>query len=154
MYNLTGEYECKMDDKGRLKLPSQLVRQLGGDTTLLFTINRGFEKCLVLYPKDVWEQKTRELNQLNTYVAKNRQFIRYFYRGATQVATDAADRILIPKNLIEHGNMDKDVVLLAYKDQVEIWSKEQYNQMLDSEPEDFAQLAEDVFGSMGSGDND
>ena len=152
MYNLTGEYDCKLDSKGRLKLPSQLVRQLGGDTTLLFTINRGFENCLVLYPKNVWEQKTKELDQLNMYVAKNRQFVRYFYRGATQVATDAADRILIPKSLIEHGNMEKEVVLLAFKDQVEIWSKGQYNKMLDSEPEDFAQLAEDVFG--GSGDND
>ena len=154
MYNLTGEYDCKLDSKGRLKLPSQLVRQLGGDATLLFTINRGFENCLVLYPKNVWEQKTKELDQLNMYVAKNRQFVRYFYRGATQVATDAADRILIPKSLIEHGNMEKEVVLLAYKDQVEIWSKEQYDKMLDNEPEDFAQLAEDVFGGPGSTDNE
>ena len=146
MYQLTGEYECKLDAKGRLRLPSQLLRQIVGDVSLLFTVNRGFEKCLVLYPKDVWEEKAQEVNQLNTYIAKNRQFVRYFYRGATQVATDSADRILLPKSLLEHADIQKDVVLLAYNDQIEIWSKDRYEAMIDAEPEDFAALAEDVFG--------
>lgn len=147
MYQLTGEYECKMDAKGRLKLPSGLIRQLGGASTLSFVVNRGFEQCLMLYPKEVWDKKTNEVNQLNIYNPKERQFIRYFYRGATEVTTDGADRILVPKSLFEYANLDKEVVLNAYHEQIEIWAKDKYEVMLKSEPEDFSALAAEVFGN-------
>lgn len=146
MYQLTGEYECNLDAKGRLRLPSSLIRQLDGKDALSFVINRGFEKCLMLYPSDVWERKAKEVNQLNIYNTKQRNFKRYFYRGATKVSPDSADRILLPKSLLEYANMEKEVILFAYHEQVEIWSREAYEQMLDQEPEEFSSLAEDVFG--------
>jgi MraZ protein len=43
---LTGEYDCKLDAKGRIRIPSALVKQLGGKENLKFTINRGYEKHL------------------------------------------------------------------------------------------------------------
>lgn len=146
MHQLTGEYQCKVDTKGRLKLPSGLVRQLQGQM-LNFTINRGFEKHLMLYPQDVWQQKTREFDQLNIYIKKNRQAIRYFHRGASLVKCDSADRILIPKQLMDYAGIDREVVLFAYRDQVEIWDKVKYEQMLSEEPDEFSDLAEDVFGT-------
>ena len=72
MFQLTGEYECKMDPKGRIKLPAGLIRQLSASGSLSFVINRGFEKCLMLYPKEVWDQKTQEVNNLNIYIPKPR----------------------------------------------------------------------------------
>ena len=146
MFQLTGEYECKMDVKGRIKLPAGLIRQLSGSGSLSFVINRGFEKCLMLYPKQVWEKKTQEVNQLNIYNPKERQFIRYFYRGATEVSTDSAERILVPKSLIEYALLDKELMLLAYHEQIEIWAKDRYAEMLDSEPEEFSQIAYEVLG--------
>lgn len=146
MYQLTGEYECKIDAKGRIKMPANLLRQLGTNGTYEFMVNRGFENHLMLYPKDVWEEKTKELNQLNIYIKKNRQAVRYFYRGATQITTDASDRILMPKSLIEYAGINKELVLFAYQDQVEIWAKEAYELMISEEPDDFSELAEEVFG--------
>ncbi|HEX5625918.1 MAG TPA: division/cell wall cluster transcriptional repressor MraZ [Saprospiraceae bacterium] len=145
MYNLTGEYEVRLDDKGRLRLPSGLNSQIGNGV-LRLVVNRGFEKCLLLYPESVWEEKTKEVNQLNQYIRKNREFVRYFYRGATQLVSDASGRILIPKLLQEHAGIQQDVVLLAYHQQVEIWAKEQYLLMIQQEPDNFGELAEDVFG--------
>lgn len=147
MFQLTGEYECKMDPKGRVKLPAGLIRQLSATGNLSFVMNRGFEKCLMLYPKEVWEKKTQEVNNLNIYIPKQRQFIRYFYRGATELTTDTADRILIPKNLNEYAGLGKEVMLFAYHEQIEIWAKDRYAEMLGSEPEEFSELAAEVFGS-------
>ncbi|MFZ1257168.1 MAG: division/cell wall cluster transcriptional repressor MraZ, partial [Saprospiraceae bacterium] len=110
MYNLTGEYEVRLDDKNRLRLPSGLSSQLG-EGALKLVVNRGFEKCLLLYPESVWVEKTKEVNQLNQYIRKNREFVRYFYRGATQLVSDASGRILIPKLLQEHAGIVHDVVL-------------------------------------------
>ncbi|MBK7231903.1 MAG: division/cell wall cluster transcriptional repressor MraZ [Saprospiraceae bacterium] len=145
MYNLSGEYEVKLDDKSRLRLPSNLMKLLGSLQVNSFVVNRGFEKCLILYPQDVWEEKTKEVNQLNPYNIKNREFARFFYRGATQVEPDASMRILIPKSLQEHALIESDVMLLAYHNQIEIWSKEEYLKMVKNEPLDFASLAEEVF---------
>ena len=147
MNHLKGEYECKMDAKGRVRLPGALIKQLGSGDNLIFTVNRGFEKNLMLYPKDVWEAKTKEINQrLNSYNKKHREFIRYFYRGATELVLDSADRVLLPKSLIEHAGLEKEVILFAYQQQIEIWSKDKYIDELSNEPEDFSDLADEVFG--------
>lgn len=149
MYQFTGEYDCKVDSKGRVRLPAGLVRQMGGKN-LGFTLNRGFEKHLILYPREVWERKTNEINRLNIYNRQHRQAIRYFYRGATEVVLDSADRILIPKSLIEYAEIGSELVLFAYQDQIEIWSKARYEAMIAEEPEDFSTIANDVFGGLGA----
>jgi MraZ protein len=146
MQQLLGEYDCKIDDKGRMRLPSGLIGQLGEQETYSFVINRGFENCLMLYPEAVWERISEEVNQLNLYNKKNRDFVRYFYRGAAKVVMDSADRILVTKRLLEYAGIEKDVILSAYNDRIEIWAKDQYDTMLDEEPDDFSDLAEDVLG--------
>lgn len=146
-YQLTGEYTCTLDAKGRLRLPVSLIRQMGHSGILEFAINRGFEKHLMMYPKDVWGRKTKKINQLNIYNTKERQAIRYFYRGASIVGMDSADRILLPASLIGYAGLSKSVVLFAYHEQIEIWSQEEYDKMLSQEPDSFDQIAEEVFGS-------
>lgn len=143
---LLGEYECKLDPKGRLRLPSGLIGQLGEGRQIRFVINRGFEKCLMLYPEPVWLKISEEINQLNTYNKKNRDFMRYFYRGAQEIELDGADRILLPKRLQEYAGIDKDVILSAYNGRIEIWAQEEYDRMMEEEPTDFSDLAEDVLG--------
>jgi MraZ protein len=60
--------------------------------------------------------------------------------------TDAADRVLIPKSLMEYAKIDKEVVLFAYNEQIEIWSDKLYEEFLGSEPEEFAEYADEIFG--------
>ena len=153
-YQLTGEYDLKIDAKGRIKMPTNLLKQLtvstGTDGNYSFVVNRGYENHLILYPQDVWEKKTKELNRLNINIKKNRQALRYMYRGATQINADNSDRVLLPKNLISYAGIKKEVVLFAYLDQIEIWAKDAYQDMIDQEPEDFSALAEEVFGGQAS----
>jgi MraZ protein len=144
---LMGEYECRLDPKGRLRLPSDLLGQLGEKEGLSFVMNRGFENCLTLYPKFVWDKISQEINGLNQFVKKNREFARYFLRGATPMDLDGADRILLPKRLQEWAGIDKDVILSAINNRIEIWAKDQYDQILADEPEDYSDLAEDVLGN-------
>ena len=149
MQQLLGEYDCKIDRKGRFRMPTDLIGQLG-EGVRTFVVNRGFEKCLMLYPEPVWERITTEINQLNLYNKKNRDFVRYFYRGAQKLELDSADRMLITKRLLEYANIDKDLILSAYNDRIEVWSKEQYDRMLDEEPDDFSGLAEEVLGKINT----
>ncbi|MEL6863497.1 MAG: division/cell wall cluster transcriptional repressor MraZ [Bacteroidota bacterium] len=148
MPQLLGEYECKIDAKGRMRMPSMLIKQLAGEGELTFVINRGIEPCLTLYPKDVWDKIVKKVNGLNTYIKKNRDFIRYFYRGATELALDSSDRVLLPKRLTEYAGIEKEVILFAVNDRIEIWSANKFDNLIEEEPSDFSTLAEDVMGGM------
>lgn len=152
MTNFIGEFDCKLDAKGRLMLPSGLRKQLSPEAKESFVINRGFEQCLVLYPKNDWDRISAEVNQLNRYVKKNREFIRYFYRGATDLTLDGTGRLLLPKRLKEYATIEKEAVLFAYSDRIEVWNKERYENLLTDEPEDFANLAEEVMGNKNTQD--
>lgn len=144
MTQLHGEYELKMDAKGRLMIPTALKKQLPEADKDSFFINRGFEKCCVLYPAKEWKIIATEIDKLSDYIQKERTFKRYFLRGASKLEMDAASRILIPKPLQEFANLQGELVLLAYGNKIEIWNKAEYDKMLSEEPSDFSALAEEV----------
>jgi MraZ protein len=149
MTRFLGEYECKLDGKGRFAIPSSLRKQVPQEAGDRFVINRGLDKCLNLYPKNEWDVITEEINALNPYEKDNRDFIRFFYRGALELILDNAGRLLIPKRLQEYAGIDKDVVLFAHTNKIEIWALDIYENQLDREPEDFADLAQRVMGNKG-----
>lgn len=152
MLNLLGEYDLRLDAKGRLSLPAGLRKQLDGEIQKGFVINRDvFKPCLVLYPMVEWEQTQSMMRRLNRFVEKNIEFIRRFMNGATQVELDASDRLLLPKPLMEHAGIGKDIKMVGMMDRVEIWSKEAHVKML-REKVDLTALAEDVMGSLGNSD--
>lgn len=143
-----GEFDCNMDDKGRIKLPVLLLRNMGGFPPYKFFLNRGFEKCLILYPEKVWEEIVNKVNTLNPFVTEERNFMRYFFRGLKDVATDNAERILVPKSLQEYAGLEKEIILFAYQGRVEIWDKDTYNAYMDHEPENFSSLADRLLGDQ------
>ncbi len=152
MTQFIGEFECKVDPKGRVMVPAGLKKQLSPEALDKFVVNRGFEKCLVLYPSNEWTRISAEVNKLNLYNKKNRDFARYFFRGATELTMDAAGRVLLPKALLEYAGVESDLVLFAYSNRIELWSKANYDNLLTDEPEDFASLAEEVMGKSTNTD--
>jgi MraZ protein len=154
MSHFLGEFDCKLDAKGRMMIPSSLKKQLPEAEREGLVINRGFEKHLVVYTKKEWDQITGELSKLNLYEKKSRDFVRYFTRGATELTLDSANRILFPKALMEYAGIGAEVVLSCQLNKIEVWSKEAYEAQMDSEPENFASLAEEVMGNAGRGMND
>ncbi len=149
MSHFLGEFDCKLDAKGRMMIPSSLKKQLPEAEREGLVINRGFEKHLVIYTKKEWDSITEELSKLNAYEKKSRDFIRYFTRGATELSLDSANRILFPKALMEYAGISGEVVLSCVLNKIEVWAKDAYDSQMDNEPENFANLAEEVMGSMG-----
>lgn len=140
-----GEFESTLDPKGRFLLPAGFKKQLPDSGSEAFVINRGFEKCLSLYPLKSWKPIFSEISGLNDFDPKVRQFRRYFLNGATQLELDSANRLLIPKNLMEYAGLEKDIVLVSAVNKIEIWDKTKYQQFFDTfSPEAFSNLANEV----------
>jgi len=145
MIGFLGEFEATLDAKGRFLLPAGLKKQLPEGDSLNFIINRGFEKCLALYPVKNWEPLFTDISRLNDFDPRVREFRRYFLNGATQVEPDSAGRLLVPPNLKVHADLQKDIVLVAAINKIEIWDSSKYKQLFDTfSPDAFSNLAKDV----------
>ena len=149
MTGFLGEYESTLDNKGRFLLPAGFRKQMPDDISTRFVINRGFEKCLSLFPIKSWEPIYAEISKLNDFDPKVREFRRYFLNGATIMEIDTAGRLLIPQNLKEHAGLEKDIVLVSAVNKIEIWDKVKYQQFFESfSPEVFSGLAQQVMAGI------
>lgn len=149
MKNFIGTYECRIDDKGRLKLPSALVKQMGDFDDCSFVVKRAvFQHCLEVYPMKGWQRLMDQLNKLNRFVKKNADFVRMFTAGVKVAELDNAGRLQISKDLIQYSNLRKEVVITSAGELFEIWDKDAYEQVISTSEEDFASLAEEVMGSV------
>lgn len=148
MISFLGEYEATLDTKGRFLLPAGLKRQLPEGEEVRFVINRGFEKCLTLYPIKTWEPLFADISKLNDFDSKVREFRRFFLNGATPLEPDIAGRLLMPPNLKEHAGLQKDIVLVAAVNKIEIWDSSKYYQLFDTfSADDFSKLANEVMAN-------
>jgi len=145
-----GEFDCKLDAKGRLSLPAGLYKQLPEAQKEKFVVNRGiFQKCLILYPLAAWEIIMADLSKLNRFSKENDTFIRQFSNGALEVELDNANRLLIPKRLTDYASIEKDVVLSSSLNKIEIWSEKSYRATMDNfDQTAFEMLAEKVMSKI------
>ena len=151
--NLIGMYECKVDTKGRLLLPSGLKKQLAAELQEGFVLKRSvFNSCLELHTMAEWNGVMADVNKLNRFVKKNNDFIRMFTSGVRMVDADSTSRIQIPKDLINFAGIKKQLVLAAVGNVVEIWDKEKYENTVNDASVDFGELAEDVMGGTNKVD--
>ncbi len=153
MLNLLGEYNCKLDNKGRLMLPAGLKKELAEVLSRGFVINRNIhQQCLVLYPYQEWEKMSKKLNGLNRLIKKNDLFVRKVMGGATKLEVDGSGRLLVPKSLAEYAALEADVKVIGGGATIEIWAKGRYEEIMNAEDLDIESLAEDVMGDISFDD--
>lgn len=149
MVSILGTYEVKLDAKGRFMFPSVYKNQMEEEAQKGFVIKRSiFKKCLELFPKGHWQEETGMVSKLNMFKKKNAEFVTKFMAGVKPVELDSTGRILIPKDLLKYGGITKEMVLTSVVNRIEIWDKAAYEQAVDYDPDDFADLAEDVMGEF------
>lgn len=147
--NFIGTYECKIDDKGRLKIPSSLAKQMENFGNSAFVVKRSvFQNCLEVYPMKHWDKLMEKINKLNRFVKKNADFIRMFTAGVKTVELDKAGRLQVSKDLTVFANLQKEVVVTSAGELFEIWDKEAYEKVIATNETDFANLAEEVMGNI------
>jgi len=135
-----GEYTHTIDIKGRIILPAKLRDELGES----FIVTKGLDKCLFVYGKDEWAILENKLKQLPLAKPEARAFVRFFFAGAAELECDKQGRVLLPNNLREYAQLDKDVAVIGVSNRVEIWSKEAWDKYNEEVAPTVAQIAEDL----------
>jgi MraZ protein len=154
MSSLIGEYDCKVDAKGRFMFPIDLRKQMDALFDKGFVINRNLhQKCLVLYPINEWDKLNKKLSKLNRLIKANDVFVRKFTGGATHADADTSGRILLPKSLTQHAEIKSDIKVVGSNNVIEIWDKILYEEFLNQDV-NIEQLAQDVLGGLNFNDSD
>ncbi len=137
----TSEYECKLDAKGRLVLPSRIKSQLPEDSQEL-VIRRGFEQCLIIYPLVEFKKVFSKISGLNEFNEEYRKLQRNFLSGVVSAELDGNGRFLIPKNMLTYAQIDKEAILVGTGSKVEVWNPAIYEKHIIQDPSELSKLAE------------
>ncbi len=147
MPSFKGQYEHSVDNKGRVAFPAKLRKTVSPAAQDRFTILRGLEPCLYLYPQDRWELVEEKLSKINNFSRKGRTVIRNFLRFAEDLVLDKQNRLSLPSHLMEFSEIDSTAIFIGSGERIEIWSPEKLDQ-IDNELsfESYQELFEQVMG--------
>ena len=140
-----GNILAKTDAKGRAFLPAvfRKVLQASGEENLVLRKDV-FQKCLVLYPESVWNERLDMLKgQLRQWKPIHQQMFRQFVSEAEVVTLDGNGRFLISKRLQRVAGISQDIQFIGMDDTIELWSPEDLQQTLRSE-EEFSKEFENI----------
>lgn len=135
-----GEYNHTIDAKGRLIVPVKF-REILGDN---FIVTKGLDGCLFVYTNDEWTRFEEKLKSLPLTNKNARQFTRFFLAGAAACEVDKQGRILLPQVLREFASLEKDVVLVGVASRIEIWSRERWDESMNTYDGDMDEVAENM----------
>ena len=134
---LLGEYSHNLDAKVRVSVPAKFSEDLGHT----FIVTKGLDNCLFAYSKEEWKTFEEKLKNLPLTNMNARNFIRFFFSGATECEIDKQGRINIPQNFREYASLSKDVYIIGVSTRVEIWDKEKWDNYTSPENMDLDEIA-------------
>ncbi|SRR6056297_3501296 len=132
-----GEYQHKMDTKGRVIIPARFREELGEQ----FVATRGLDNCLFIYPMQEWKILEEKLRSLPLSSKNARTFVRFFFSGATECELDKQGRISIPANLRDYATLEKEIVVIGLADRIELWSEERWSIYMDEAEDSYEDIA-------------
>jgi MraZ protein len=132
-----GEYEHTIDAKGRLAVPAKFRSKIERGAVL----TRGIEPCLCVYPLEVWEEKSRRLEEAQLDPRQRRQVERRFFAVAFECELDGQGRIVLPARFREYAGLTNEVTVIGARDRFEIWDRARWRQYIgEIRPEDLEGL--------------
>ncbi len=138
----TGEYECKLDDKGRLTLPAKVKSKLPEVSGNQLILSLGLEPCLVLYPMVEYRKIYSRIAAMNEFNEEFRILQRNFFRRIAEVELDGAGRLLIPKTMAKYARLEKELMLVGMGNRIELWNAGMYEEFIINDNQEFSKLAQ------------
>lgn len=138
----SGEYESKLDAKGRLVLPSRIKSNLPETSAGNIVITKGFETCLVIYSLPEWNKILSKISGLSDFNDEQRNLQRNLISRSTEAELDNIGRFVLPKKMIEYAKLEGDVTILGVGNKIEVWNPKLYEAIQIKESGELSKLAE------------
>lgn len=142
-----GTYQPKLDDKGRLFLPSRFREQLAEG----IVITKGQDRCLLVLPRADFAAEGQRLRQASLSDKAVRDYSRILFAGAFDQVPDSQGRITVPPKLREYAGLVKDCVVLGNNTRVEIWDEAAWDAYEAAGEQQFSEQTVEVIPASRSG---
>lgn len=148
MSGLIGGETFTIDSKGRVKLPSRLLKHLDAESDNTFVLTRGLDGCVSGYPLNEWKTVESRIRNLNQFDPKNRSFIRHLLMLSEEVTLDGQQRLIIPRKLMEFAGIKNEVTIVGVLDHIEFWDPSRYANYIGIHYNDFDSIGEEVMSRV------
>jgi MraZ protein len=123
-----GNHPTRVDEKGRLKVPSEFKRLIDEKYGTQFYITSVDGRVAQVYPFEEWQQIEEKLARLSNFNPTKKKFLnRTNYYGQV-VEMDAQGRLLIPALLRDSAQIKGEVAVVGQLKYLEVQSIERYKQ--------------------------
>jgi MraZ protein len=133
-----GRHAHTVDAKGRLAIPARFREELAAGVVL----TRGIDRCLALYPMATWQPLAEKVDQLPITDPDARTFRRMVFAEAVDLELDAQGRILLPPELRQYAEIDRDAYVVGVNTSIEIWSPARWDAQSALMENDGAEIAQ------------
>jgi MraZ protein len=125
---LIGNFEHKLDAKGRVVIPVNFREELGSRIVATTIDNT----CISLYSERNWEEVVLRLNELSRQSPNGEKIQRRILANSFKQEMDAMGRMLIPETLrlAVNINISQDVSVNGINKKAEIWDLERWRQYM------------------------
>jgi len=131
-----GEFFYTLDDKGRVNIPAKFRKATSENADSTYIIQHGRDKCLYIYPMDVYENKIIEIiDKLSEADPIHRAYMSLLGSKSIDATLDKQGRITIPPKFLEYAGIQKDVHIVGAYNRIEVWDpkiREHYIQEIES----------------------
>lgn len=141
---LLGTHTPKLDEKGRVILPSKFRDDLGGG----IVITRGQERCLYVFSTAEFERVYERIREAPLTNKQARDFQRMFLSGASAEKPDSQNRVTIPPHLRTYAALERDLVVTGVGAHAEIWNAEAWNAYADSNEDSYSEMEQEVIPGL------
>ncbi len=131
---LRGSARAKVDEKGRLKLPSSFRALLDPNHGREFYVTSFQGDCVRIYPMEAWARVEQKLASGSTVHKLKTKFQRALSFWGQTAVMDGQGRILIHPELREQTATQGDVIVLGQQEYLEVWNRPAFEKQIHADP--------------------
>lgn len=141
---LLGTHTPKLDDKGRVILPSRFRDEFASG----LVVTRGQDRCLYVFSAGEFQEVHEKIKQAPMTSSSGRDYLRVFLSGASDEIPDKQGRVTIPAGLREYAGLNRELVMIGVGNRAEIWDSSTWNQYLENNEQSFSDISEEVIPGL------
>ena len=135
-----GEFEYKVDEKGRVPIPPKFRSELRDG----LVITPGVEQCITAYPLPEWKKLAATLTNGSVTPSKLRKLNRAIFATAFSINIDGQGRIALPNPLREYAGIEDEVIITGANNYFELWNKDRWTEEKNISQEQAWQIIESL----------
>ena len=141
-----GRFQCRLNDKGRLSLPSAFRGKSDSETLIVTNSLYQGNKCLDVYSLKQWVDLEKVIMKLPRLKPEVQAYQRFYMAGGLEVKIDSQSRMLIPMSLRQFAGLKEEVMIVGLGNKFEVWSEKVWSELYKNMNNNFDHIVETVSG--------